>query len=82
MENNKQKSIGALWLQTAKSGYKYFNGKIELDGKEYKIVVFKNENATEENRQPNYRILEQKPLEDNKTKETNIVDDEDDELPF
>jgi uncharacterized protein (DUF736 family) len=81
MEDNKQQSIGALWLQTAKSGYKYFNGKIELDGKEYKIVVFKNENATEENRQPNYRILEQKPLKQGKKEGTNIAD-EDDELPF
>ena len=63
----KTKSIGALWLKESKSGMAYMSGVIELDEKKTQIVVFKN-NKEKEN-QPDYRILESKPMGEQKPTE-------------
>jgi len=48
--------IGGLW--ESDEGYKSFaSGKID----DVKVIVFPNDYATKENKQPQYNILEQKP---------------------
>lgn len=44
-----------LWYQTSKKGLKYAKGKIEIDGKKYRIVLFKNNK--QKDKQPDYNII-------------------------
>lgn len=44
-----------LWYQTSKTGLKYAKGKIEIDGKKYRVVLFKNNKQNE--KQPDYNII-------------------------
>jgi len=60
MEEKKQQSIGALWIKKSKSDLTYLSGLIEVGGKKTQIVVFKN-TMKEEDKQPDYRILESTP---------------------
>jgi len=53
--------VGAAWAKTTKNGKTYFTGKIELN-----VVMFINENATEENKQPTLRIIGNAPRRDSR----------------
>lgn len=57
MEN---KDLGALWVRSTAKGDKYLTGTISIEGKAFKIVVFKNGFKKAEN-QPDWRIYESKP---------------------
>jgi len=57
---NDKKDIGALWLRMAKSGSEYMSGAIEIEGKKYQIVAFKNTYKKTE-KQPDYRIFPSVP---------------------
>lgn len=59
--SEKQKDIGALWLNESKSGTKYMSGSIEIDGVKHKIVVFKN-NYKEQEKHPDYKIYLSTPM--------------------
>lgn len=71
-KKEKNQSIGALWFNKGKK-QNYMTGQIEIDEKQYKIVVFKN-NYKQEDNQPDYRIYfkAEKPAEQ----------EEIDDLPF
>lgn len=69
-----EKSIGALWKKQGNKG-EYMTGNIEIDGGEFKIVVFANGFKDKET-QPDYRIYKSQP----KQQEANIEPDSD--LPF
>jgi uncharacterized protein (DUF736 family) len=58
----KQKSIGGLWSKTSSKNQPYFSGNIEIDGKKTYIVAFFNSDKKNQ-KEPDYRILESKPLE-------------------
>src|SRR5690242_8958539 len=49
-------SIGGLWLNESKQGNKYMSGSVTIDGKETKVIVFKNTRKKENERTPDYRI--------------------------
>lgn len=55
---DKEKDIGALWEKQGSSGT-YLSGSIEIDGKQIRIVAFKNGYKKAEN-QPDWRIFPQK----------------------
>jgi hypothetical protein len=60
VEKPKFIKVAALWVHHGKPAY---TGRIEEDiPAGSKILLFKNEEATEENRQPTYRIVI--PIED------------------
>ena len=48
-------NVGALWIREGKSG-KFMGGNIEIDEREYSIMIFKN-NRKENEDQPDYRIV-------------------------
>lgn len=54
-----QESIGGLWIKQGKS-QKFLSGSIKLDGKEYQIIVFKNDKGDNPKR-PDYRIFPSQP---------------------
>jgi uncharacterized protein (DUF736 family) len=54
----KEKEIGALWEKQGSTG-PYFTGSIEIDGKQIRIVAFKNGYKKADN-QPDWRIFPQK----------------------
>lgn len=58
----KQKSIGGLWSKTSTKNTPYFSGNIEIDGKKTYIVAFYND-SKKNPKEPDYRILESKPIE-------------------
>ena len=58
----KEKSIGALWLNKSAKGVSYFSGVVEIDGKKTSVVIFKN-TFKEEDKHPDYKIYESKPKE-------------------
>jgi uncharacterized protein (DUF736 family) len=59
------KYIGALWVGKSQKGKMFLSGNIELvEGEKIKIIVFKNERKEEGSKQPDYRILKQRPKAD------------------
>ncbi len=58
----KAKSIGGLWSKTSAKNQPYFSGNVEIDGKKTYIVAFFNSDKKNP-KEPDYRILESKPLE-------------------
>lgn len=54
-----QESIGGLWIKQGKA-QKFLSGSIKLDGKEYQIIVFKNDKGDNPKR-PDYRIFPSQP---------------------
>ena len=60
--SEKQKDIGALWLNVSKAGTKYMSGSVEIDGVKTKIVVFKN-TYKEKEAHPDYKIYLSTPRE-------------------
>jgi hypothetical protein len=72
--------IGALWLKDGKKG-KFMSGKIEVEGKEYAILVFKNEKKND--KQPDYNINLRNDNEVEKPKSDYEKPlEENDDLPF
>ena len=47
---------GAAWLKTAKSGMTYMSIKMNIEGKDYNISMFKNTKKQNEN-QPDYNLV-------------------------
>ncbi len=61
MSDEKQKSIGALWKQESKGGFKYLSGNVEVNGEVVKVVVFPNKFKDEQKEgAPDFRIMESK----------------------
>lgn len=59
-------NLGALWKKTSRDKeINFMSGEITIDGKITKIVVFPNQFKKEDS-QPDYTILESKPLEKDK----------------
>ena len=74
---NKNKDIGALWIQTGQYG-EYWTGTIDMDGVKQRVIVYKNKYKSKEN-QPDLRI-KKKELKEEKQEE--IIINDDSELPF
>ena len=82
--------IGALWLKNGKSG-KFMSGEVEIDGRKYQILVFKN-NYKDSDNKPDYIIhlpddidggVHGKEPERNYQKEDkDDIPDDDESLPF
>lgn len=76
MENNKTQNknteLGALWKKKSKTGMSFLSGYVKVDDlgleKEIKVVVFANNNKSNDNA-PDYRIYVSKPL-DSASKQT------------
>ena len=49
--------LTGLWVNTAKSGMKYFSGKIN----NLNVLIFKNQKKEEGSKQPDYRMFLSKP---------------------
>ncbi len=54
-ENNKPKSIGAMWKKQNDKG-KYLSGQIEIDGKKIDFVAYPNSYKTED-KHPDLRMF-------------------------
>lgn len=68
--------IGALWKKTSRDKeINFMSGEITIDDKITKIVVFPNR-FKKEDEQPDYTILESKPLDKDKPKEEMKVKEE------
>lgn len=61
MPNNPDE-LGALWRKTSKTGATFLSGQITIDRTVYQIVCFENTKKTSD-RQPDFRILQSRPLE-------------------
>ena len=77
----KQKSIGGLWLKTGKTGNKFMSGSIEIEGKRHSFVVFKNK-YKQEDKHPDYQIFQGRDNEAKKEITVNHADIPEDEIPF
>lgn len=55
---NKEESgnRGSLWLKTSKSGSKYYNGSITIEGTEYWLTMFNNDKKGNP-KAPDYRLV-------------------------
>lgn len=63
MEEQKEKSIGALWEKSGPRGT-YMTGTLELtEGEKIQVVVFKNDKGDNPKR-PDWSILKSKPKAD------------------
>ena len=58
-ENEKSKSIGAMWEQDGKRG-PYLSGQIEVNGEKIRFVAFKN-GYKKEAKQPDWKIMPSVP---------------------
>ncbi len=63
-KQERQQSIGGLWLKEKKDGGKYMSGSIEVAGQKVQIVIFRNTHKQEGEKTPDYRIYESKPREE------------------
>ena len=53
--------IGALWKKISKKGHEYCDGTLEMNGRKYKIVMFKIQNKKND-KQPDYNIYLSKEI--------------------
>jgi hypothetical protein len=44
----------ALWRKTAQSGKEFLSGIVKVDGQDYKVVAFLNEDKEDGSKQPDY----------------------------
>ena len=58
MAEEKERSIGAIWVKEGKSG-KYMSISLEINGVKQSFVAFKNDYKTED-KHPNYKIFPSK----------------------
>lgn len=79
----KQKSIGGLWSKTSAKNQPYFSGNVEIDGKKTYIVAFFN-GEKKNPKEPDYRILESKPIENTSNNALPVRDEEvsPEDIPF
>jgi hypothetical protein len=85
--SEQEKNIGGLWLKESnKTGKKYMSGNIEIDGRKIKIVVFKNTkkdaNNPADEKKPDYRIFESKPMQQQAPQQPPQPEVSADEIPF
>jgi uncharacterized protein (DUF736 family) len=67
MENNKKfEDNGACWVKVDKHNNKYLTLTVKLDGKETRMVAFKNKDKGDNPSRPDFRLYISKPLEDKK----------------
>lgn len=57
MSDEKEKSIGALWVNKEKQ---YMKGSVEIDGVKHDIVIFRN-TYKKEDKHPDYKIFKSRP---------------------
>lgn len=67
MKNENQIRTG-LWTKTSEKGVQYGNGKITIDGKEYKVVLFKVSEKKNE-KSPDFNLILEE-IKNDKKKET------------
>ena len=77
----KQKSIGGLWLKTGKAGNKFMSGSIEIEGTKHNFVVFKNQYKREDKR-PENQMQQGRDKETKKEIPVSNPDVPEDEIPF
>lgn len=63
MPEEREKSIGALWLKQGAKG-KYMSGEVTIGDVKTRVVVFKNDRKEEGDKYPDYRIFRQKSKEE------------------
>ncbi len=78
---------GALWMKISEKNNKpYISGYINVEGKDYKIVLFKNDKYKEGDKFPLYNAVinvdEDGKVYKTKPREKPVVKAVDDELPF
>lgn len=82
----KKRSIGGIWKRTTKKGDLLLSMRVELDGKKYELVGFKNGFKTED-KHPDFSIFLSEPYtpqqttQPSATKQAETIQ-EDDDLPF
>lgn len=67
-----EKSLG-LWEKTSKKGLVYFTGNAKIDGKDYKLVLFKNDNKKNE-KAPDYNLMVEEVEKKEESKENYLSD--------
>lgn len=67
MEEKKQLKTG-LWNKISSNGTAYANGKIKIENKEYKVILFLNKNKTNE-KQPDFNLILEEIKKENKSSE-------------
>lgn len=55
--DTKLKSVGSGWKKVSKKGEDYLNFVFTLDGKDYKIMIFKNTKKAKEN-DPDFKAMQ------------------------
>ncbi len=50
MTNYNNDSIGAFWQKKDKNDQTYYTGKVEINGEEHYVTLFKNKYFSEENK--------------------------------
>jgi len=45
---------GAFWIKE-KNGKQWLSGNVEIDGTKFNVTLFKNDYATDDNKQPHWR---------------------------
>lgn len=64
MPNNRENEVGALWLKKSeKDGSAFFSGKLNVNGEQIDVVVFKNSFKQPGEKSPDYRIYKSQPRE-------------------
>ena len=53
-------AIGGLWRHKTGDGKVYLSGEVTVDGKRYRIAVFKNDFKKEGENTPDYRVYPSK----------------------
>ena len=71
------KKIGALWQKTSQNGKKMLTGVLDIDGKEIRVVCFKNTDKEKET-SPDVLIYidDYKPEPKNKNKDNDFFDED------
>ena len=78
-KQEREPSMGGMWLNKDKQGRVYFSGVLETKKGDLRIVAFKNKYATEENREPTFRIYRSRPVQ-KRVEETQEVVEETQEV--
>lgn len=56
MNKEESKNKGSLWTKTSKSGNKFYNGSITIEGTEYWLTMFNNDKKGNP-KAPDYRLI-------------------------
>jgi hypothetical protein len=79
-----REACGALWLKESGGAdkKKYFSGVVTVDGKEARIVIFKNDYKKPGEKSPDYRIYPQEDRQAPPPTEAPGAPAADDDVPF